>query len=232
MTDHIAVQQEVFGTLPDGRPVHRFTLTNNHGLRARVMDYGAILISMETPDSSGKIADLTHGFDTLDGWLNNPPYLGTTVGRFGNRIAQGRFSLDEIDYQLATNNEPAGIPCALHGGLIGFDKVLWTSEITADGKVVFRYLSKDGEEGYPGNLNVSVTYALNDDNELLWEASATTDAPLVLESLRQPRNHDSRSRTHPPRRPLPAHQSRHDPHWRDRSSRRHPDGFYPFHSHR
>lgn len=173
------VKQEVFGTLGDGREVKIFTLTNKNGLEARVTEYGAILVSMKTPDASGKLADITHGYDTLEGWLGNTSYFGSTVGRFGNRIKDGKFSLDGRDYTLATNNDPGGIPCHLHGGLKGFDKVLWSGVPTGDGGVEFTYVSKDGEEGYPGNLTVKVTYTLTDDDELVWRATATTDAPTI-----------------------------------------------------
>jgi aldose 1-epimerase len=172
-------KQEIFGKMPDGREVRIFTLENKNGLRARVTEYGAILVSMETPDKAGKNADITHGYDTLDGWLTNTSYFGATVGRFGNRIKDGKFSLDGKDYKLATNNDPGGIPCHLHGGLKGFDKVLWSGKVSSNG-VEFTYVSKDGEEGYPGNLTVKVTYSLNNENELKWEATATTDAPTVL----------------------------------------------------
>lgn len=175
-----AVKQEVFGKMPDGREVKIFTLTNQNGLKARVTEYGAILVSMETPDKSGKSADLTHGYDTLDGWLTNTSYFGATVGRFGNRIANGKFTLDGKEYKLAANNDPGGIPCHLHGGIKGFDKVLWAGKPVGDNGVEFTYRSKDGEEGYPGNLSAKVTYSLNDDNELKWEAHATTDAPTVI----------------------------------------------------
>jgi aldose 1-epimerase len=175
-----AVKQEVFGTLPDGREAKIFTLTNKNGLEARVTEYGAILVSMKTPDASGKLADITHGYDTLEGWLTNTSYFGATVGRFGNRIARGKFTLDGREYTLATNNNPGGIPCHLHGGLKGFDKVLWSGKPTDSNGVEFTYVSKDGEEGYPGNLSVKVIYTLNDDNELKWEARATTDAPTIL----------------------------------------------------
>jgi len=170
-----------YGTLPDGREARIFTLTNSHGLRARVTEYGAILVSMEVPDKDGKPADVTLGYDTLEGWISNTSYFGSTVGRFGNRIAHGRFTLDGKEYQLATNNSPGDIPCHLHGGKQGFDKVLWRGE--ADEKnnaVIFTYVSKDGEEGYPGTLSVKVTYTLTNDNELKWDAEATTDAPTVI----------------------------------------------------
>jgi aldose 1-epimerase len=166
--------------MPDGRKVKIFTLTNKAGLSAKVTEYGAILVSMATPDKSGKIAELTHGYDTLEGWLTNTSYFGATVGRFGNRIKDGKFSLDGKDYKLATNNDPGGIPCHLHGGLKGFDKVVWSGKPTADNGIEFTYISKDGEEGYPGNLTVKATYSLGEDNVLHWDATATTDAPTVL----------------------------------------------------
>ena len=108
------VKQERFGKMPDGREVSIFTLTNKNGLKARVTEYGAILVSMEVPDKNGKTADVTHGYDTLDGWLTNTSYFGSSVGRFGNRIKDGKFTLDGKSYTLATNNEPGGIPCHLH----------------------------------------------------------------------------------------------------------------------
>jgi len=180
MISAAAVKQEVFGKMPDGREVRIFTLANGNGVKAKVMEYGAILVSVETPDQSGEIADITHGFDTLDGWLTNPAYFGATIGRFGNRIKDGKFTLDGREYSLATNNDPGGIPCALHGGLKGFDKVLWSGRPTADNAVEFTYVSNDGEEGFPGTLVTKVTYTLTDDNELKWEVNATTDSPTVL----------------------------------------------------
>ncbi len=166
--------------MPDGREVRIFTLVNQHGLRARVTEYGAILVSVETPDRCGNIADITHGFDSLEGWFGNDPYFGATIGRFGNRIKDGRFSLEGKDYTLATNNAPGGIPCALHGGLKGFDKVLWSGRITADNGVEFSYTAQDGEEGFPGNLTVKVVYTLTHAGELKWEVAATTDAPTLI----------------------------------------------------
>jgi aldose 1-epimerase len=173
------ITQEVFGHLPDGREVRIFSLTNRHGLRARVSEFGAVLVSMEAPDRFGKSADLTLGYDTLAGWMENPAYLGATCGRFGNRIAGGKFILDGKEHVLATNNEPGGIPCHLHGGHTGFNKVLWSGRISDEG-VEFSYVSPHGEEGYPGSLEVRVTYALNDDNELVWSVDAVTDAPTIV----------------------------------------------------
>jgi aldose 1-epimerase len=176
MNSTSSVKQEVFGKMPDGREVKIFTLVNKKGLKARVTEYGAILVSMETPDKSGKSADITHGYDTLEGWLTNTNYLGATVGRFGNRIKEGKFTLDGKEYTLATNDKTNH----LHGGVKGFDKVLWSGTPTASNGVEFTYVSKDGEEGYPGTLTAKVTYTLTEDNELKWEAVATTDAPTIL----------------------------------------------------
>ncbi|MDB6079485.1 MAG: Aldose 1-epimerase [Akkermansiaceae bacterium] len=173
---------ESFGKFTDGREAKVFTLTNKNGLRARITDLGATLVSMEIPDKAGKNADVVHGFDKAEGYLSKEnPYFGATVGRFGNRIANGKFSLGGKDYTLALNNEPGGIPCALHGGKVGFNKVLWDAKADeAANSVTLTYVSKDGEEGYPGTLTTKVVYTLNDSNELKWEVTATTDAPTVL----------------------------------------------------
>ncbi|BCX49839.1 aldose 1-epimerase [Haloferula helveola] len=171
-----------FGELPDGGKAKLYTLTNANGLKATITDLGATLVSLEVPDKDGKLADVTLGFDDPAGYLSDGnPYFGATVGRFGNRIADGKFTLDGKEYTLATNNEPGGIPCHLHGGEDGFNRVMWSGEVDeANNAVVFTYVSKDGEEGYPGTLTSKVTYTLTEDNELKWEAEATTDAPTVL----------------------------------------------------
>jgi len=173
----------VYGTMTDGREVKIFTLTNTQGLTARVTEYGAILVGLEVPDKAGHKADVTLGYDTLAGWLGSTSYFGATVGRFGNRIAHGKFTLDGKEYTLATNDHPGDIPCHLHGGVKGFDKVLWHGEpVRKAGArgVAFTYTSKDGEEGYPGALHVTVTYWLTDANELVWAAEATTDKATVI----------------------------------------------------
>ena len=170
----------IFGELPDGSQARLVTLVNRNGLRARVSNYGALLVAMEVPDRSGKLADVTHGFDTLAGWLANGPYFGASIGRFGNRIKGGKFSLDGTEYLLATNNAPGGIPCHLHGGTRGFDKVLWQIEAAGPDSVTFAYISVTGEEGYPGTLTARITYTLNSANELIWHATATTDAPTIV----------------------------------------------------
>ncbi|MEK7952335.1 aldose epimerase family protein [Luteolibacter soli] len=173
---------ETFGKLPDGREAKIFTLTNKNGLRAKITDLGATIVSMEVPDKAGKNADVTYGFDSAEGYLSKGnPYFGATVGRFGNRIKDGKFSLNGKDYTLATNNEPGGIPCHLHGGNVGFNKVLWTAKADdASNSLDLTYVSKDGEEGYPGTLTTKVKYTLTEANELKWEVTATTDAPTVL----------------------------------------------------
>lgn len=176
------IHSDDFGTLTDGRRASIYTLEHPGGMRVRVTDFGATLVSCEIPDQDGKLIDLTLGYDSVDGYAGpGNPYFGCSVGRFGNRIADGRFTLDGKEYILAKNNEPNGIACHLHGGTIGFSQVIWTAEPAADGRsVTFSYLSADGDEGYPGNLSVHVTYKLTDDAQLIWECTATTDAPTVL----------------------------------------------------
>jgi len=173
------VQKQVYGKLPDGRPVDLYTLTNAAGMRVQLINYGAITVSVEVPDRSGKLTDVTLGYDTLAGWLDNKPYFGATIGRYANRIARGQFTLDGKTYTLARNNGANH----LHGGIRGFDKVLWNAEpvqTPESAGVRFTYLSRDGEEGYPGNLSVTALYSLNDDNEFKVEFSATTDKPTVV----------------------------------------------------
>ena len=167
------VTVEALGQLADGREAQVFTLTNQNGMIAKISDFGALLTNLFVPDQNGQLQDITHGFDDLADWEKNDPSFGATVGRFGNRIANGSFTLEGKTYHLAKNNEPAGVPCHLHGGLVGFSHKLWKSEIVPDG-VALTYCSAEGEEGYPGELTVTVTYTLNADNELSWIAEATT----------------------------------------------------------
>lgn len=173
------VRKELFGRLPDGTAVDIYTLTNKAGLEARIMTYGAILVSLKIPDRAGALADVNLGFDSLEGYLGTHPYFGAIIGRYGNRIAKARFTLDGAEYRLAVNNNEN----TLHGGLKGFDKVVWTAEPVRGEKgagLKLTYLSKDGEEGYPGNLAVTVVYTLTDANELEIRYEATTDKPTVL----------------------------------------------------
>ncbi len=168
-----------FGSLPDGAPVAAVELKNSHGIRARVITYGATLQSLMVPDRTGRVADVVLGYDTLEGYVKTPQYLGVTVGRYANRIAKGKFTLDGTEYTLATNN---GVN-ALHGGVQGFDKRNWTIEDVSSGSdtasVTLTYVSADGEEGYPGTLNVAVTYSLNEENDLIVSYKATTDKPTL-----------------------------------------------------
>lgn len=167
-----------FGNLPDGRQTHLFTLENASGVRADISDLGGIIVRLFTPDRDGKPAGITLGFDNASSYLERSPYFGALVGRYGNRIADAKFTLDGKSYALAANDEPAGIPCHLHGGRVGFDKVLWRAEpATIDGQSALRlsYRSRDGEEGYPGNLDVEVVYTVTEANELRIDYRATTD---------------------------------------------------------
>jgi aldose 1-epimerase len=168
------VRKEAFGKTGDGRPVDLHTLTNSNGMEVRAMTYGGIIVSMRVPDKNGKMADVVLGHDQVDGYLVNPPYFGAIVGRYANRIANGSFTLDGVKYTLAKNDGPN----SLHGGMVGFNKVIWEAKEFKDAKgigVSFSYLSKDGEEGYPGNLKVKVSYRLTDENQLMLDYEATTD---------------------------------------------------------
>ena len=173
------VNRTSFGRLPDGTSIEAFTLTNSRGVEVRTMTYGASIISVRTPDRSGRVDDVVLGFDSIGDYLTKARYFGTVVGRFGNRIANARFTLDGRAFQLAANN---GVN-HLHGGVKGFDKVVWKGEsIDRDGNagVAFSYTSADGEEGYPGTLNARVTYTLTARNELIVEYEATTDKPTPI----------------------------------------------------
>ena len=167
-----------FGKLRDGREVSLYSLVNANGLKVDVSNYGGIVVRLVVPDRSGRFDDVVLGYNTLDEYLKATPYFGAIVGRYGNRIAQGKFTLDGRTHTLATNNKPGGIPCHLHGGKVGFDKVLWSAEpllLAGTPGLKLRYLSKDGEEGYPGNLDVTIHYWLGHDNSLRIEYLATTD---------------------------------------------------------
>jgi aldose 1-epimerase len=169
-----------FGKTPDGTPVQLYTLTNGK-ITAKVMTYGAILTELITPDRDGKPGDVVLGFDSLEGYLAGHPYFGATVGRVANRIGGAKFSIDGKEYKLAANNGPN----TLHGGIKAFDKVVWKAEDVsgpAGPAVKFTYKSPDGEEGFPGNLDVAVTYTVTDQNGLRIDYKATTDkaTPVVL----------------------------------------------------
>jgi len=172
------VTVKTFGRTAEGRKVEIYTLINKKGMKVRVMTRGATVVDLYTPDRNGKLADIVLGFSSLDSYGPTVPYFGAVVGRYANRIANGKFMLEGKTYQLAKNNGPN----ALHGGLKGFDKQIWKSEVlkTAEPSVRFALRSPDGQEGYPGTLDVAVTYTLTDQNELRLSYLATTDKPTVL----------------------------------------------------
>lgn len=167
-----------FGSLPDGREAHLYTLQNSHGFRADISDFGGVVVRLYVPDKSGNLADVALGFDNAAQYLKESPFFGALIGRYGNRIAHGKFTLDGKEYTLPLNDHPGDIPCSLHGGTTGFDKQLWKAEpTTKDGNpaLVLTYVSKDGEMGYPGTLTAEVTYCVTDKNELRIDYKATTD---------------------------------------------------------
>ena len=166
-----------FGKTPEGVMTHLFTLTNKKRLEVKITNYGGTIVSIKTPDRKGAMADIVLGFDSVAGYLANPgPYFGATIGRYGNRIGHARFTLNGVEYKLAANNGEN----TLHGGKRGFNAVVWTPRELSDGGLELTYLSKDGEEGYPGNLKVTVTFHLLDTNELKIEYTASTDKDTVL----------------------------------------------------
>jgi aldose 1-epimerase len=166
------IKKEPFGTAPDGQEVHLYTLTNAKGMTVKITNYGAIVTSIVTPDREGNMGEVALGFDKVDGYVPNDPHFGGIVGRYANRIAKGKFTLDGNTYTLATNNAPNH----LHGGNTGFDRVVWIAEeVPAENAIRLTYVSRDGEEGYPGNLRAVVTYTLTSDNELKIEYEASTD---------------------------------------------------------
>ena len=177
---HASVARVGFGALPDsGGAIEQFILTNAHGIEVRAITYGAIITSVRTPDRAGQLGDIVFGYDSLSGYVKDAAYFGALVGRYANRIAHGRFSIDGQEFTLATNDGPN----ALHGGRRGFNKVVWTGEQFTHGDTVgvtLRYLSKDGEEGYPGNARVAVTYSLTPADELLVDLEATSDKATIV----------------------------------------------------
>ena len=173
------MKKEFFGKLPDGRELFLFIFSNKNGVEVKITNYGGIITSIVTPDKFGKLSDIVLGFNKLEDYLNGHPYFGAIIGRFGNRIKNGKFTLNGTEYKLALNDGNNH----LHGGIFGFDKVLWNYEITeVNGleSLKLSYLSKEGEEGYPGNLNITVCYSLTDTNELNIEYYAVTDKDTVV----------------------------------------------------
>jgi aldose 1-epimerase len=177
--EEMTMQKSVFGTTQEGQEVFAYTLKNKSGMEATVITFGATLVSLSAPDRNGAMADIVLGFDSLSSYLTQNPYFGSTIGRYGNRIGKGKFKLNGVEYTLAVNNGPNH----LHGGIKGFDKVIWTvdeKESVAGTSLVFLYMSKDGEEGYQGALSVKVVYSLTDSNELRIDYTATTDKPTIV----------------------------------------------------
>ncbi|KTT28549.1 aldose epimerase [Pseudomonas oryzihabitans] len=176
----LSSQQSSFGKLPDGTPIEKFVLTNSHGMQATVITYGGVLQALKVPDRKGHSEDVVLGFDDVQGYLDNPTvFFGATIGRFGNRIADGRFSLDGKSYQIPQNDKTN----ALHGGPQGFNTKVWKAEpAKGDGwvGVTLIYVSPDGEMGFPGTLTTQVTYQLDEHNQLTLKYRATTDKPTVL----------------------------------------------------
>jgi len=168
-----------FGKTSDGTPVDLFTLRNGDGLEARISNYGGTIVSLAAPDREGRMGDVVLGFDTLDGYVEHHSYFGALVGRCGNRIAKGKFTLNGINYSLAINNGPNSI----HGGLKGFDKAVWQAKpkkTEAGPALELTYLSQDGEEGYPGALSVTAVYTLTASNELSLHCTATTNRDTIV----------------------------------------------------
>ncbi len=175
----LSIHAEEYGVSPKGEAVQLFTLTNAQGASASITNYGANLVTLFTPDRQGKMADIVLGYDALDGYFTNVPYLGATIGRVGNRIGKGQCKIDGKTYTFVQNNGTNH----LHGGLEGFDKKVWkaeTFETETSVGVHLDLLSEDGDQGYPGNLQVRTTYELHNDNELTCEYTATTDKTTIL----------------------------------------------------
>ncbi len=168
-----------FGRLPDGREVSQYTLTSRSGIAAQIITYGATITSLRVPDRNGKIDDVVLGYDSLQGYIDGASYFGAIVGRYGNRIGKGRFQLDGKQYQLTINDGENH----LHGGKQGFNKVLWDAKVLNDSgepSLQLQYVSRDGEEGYPGTVTLKVTYTLTGKNELRIDYEGTTDQPTIL----------------------------------------------------
>ncbi len=174
-----SIEVHPFGTTADGQAVDEYVLTNANGMEARIITYGGTITSIRVPDRDGNLTNVILGFDNLADYETRSPYFGSITGRYANRIAKARFTLDDQAYELAANN---GVN-SLHGGVVGFDNKVWEAEsVRGDGEVgvSLHYLSADGEEGYPGNLDVTVVYTLTNDNALRMEYAGTTDAPTVV----------------------------------------------------
>jgi len=176
----MAIEKHIFGSLADGTEIEKFTLSNSNNVSVDIITYGGIVTAVNMPDKNGEVKNVVLGFDNLDSYLGGHPFFGCIVGRFANRIGGAKFTLDGIEYQLAKNDNGLN---HLHGGLKGFDKVVWDAEpfeSEDDCGVTLKYVSKDGEEGYPGELHVTVVYSLNEENEFSINYKAETDAPTPI----------------------------------------------------
>lgn len=170
-TSNMQISEERFGELEDGRTASLFTLTNSNHIQVKITNYGGIITSIHAPDKDGNIENIVLGFDNLGDYIGQHPYFGALIGRYGNRIENGGFKLNGTEYQLSVNDGDHH----LHGGEKGFDKVLWDAEVTEEGSLKLQYTSEDGEQGYPGRLEVTAMYTLTDENELRLEFEAITD---------------------------------------------------------
>ncbi|HKR85641.1 MAG TPA: aldose epimerase family protein [Terriglobales bacterium] len=170
------MQRHHFGMTPEGDKVEIFVLENRHGIRARIMTYGGIVVSLEVPDKNKNRADIVLGYDRLESYLERNPYFGAIIGRYANRIAKARFTLNGVKYTLAANNGEN----SLHGGRCGFDKQIWTLIDASQNALALRYVSPDGEEGYPGELTTTVAYSLSEKNELRIDYSAVSNQDTII----------------------------------------------------
>src|SRR5690606_13860887 len=174
---YMKLSQKAFGSMADGKQVTLYTLRNKNGMEMSVMNYGGIIVSLKVPDRQGNIGEVTLGYDSLQQYIDNNPFFGALIGRYGNRIANGGFNLDGQRYTLPTNDGTN----QLHGGPKGFDKVYWDITPGSDSTfLTLTYMSPDGEQGYPGNLSAEVKYTLSDDNEVRIDYTATTDKTTVV----------------------------------------------------
>lgn len=179
----IKISKKEFGRLKNGRKVDLYTLENNSGMKVEITNYGGIIVRLFVPDREDKVKDIVLGYDQLEQYLDDSNYFGALIGRYGNRISEGKFEFDGKKYQLTVNEKPAGEPCCLHGGKNGFNSKIWradTVNINSEKSLKLTYLSKDGEEGFPGNLKVTVNYILTNDNKLRIDYQAETDQKTVV----------------------------------------------------